>query len=155
MTESCWKLFKLKLIYARQWLKEKVRRGWKLTNPSLLLRSHYDYKEREKINVVGASCSLVKSLNSPSRLGSVLGWTDLSVAKAIRERGLFIKDWNAEVLGLAFGISFQRQLPERQARDLDREGLLKSWFCRRFQEQRWLNCNAQCSFWASPFGICL
>jgi hypothetical protein len=33
-------------------------------------------------------------------LGNVLGWTDLSVTEALRERGLFIRDWNAEVLEL-------------------------------------------------------
>lgn len=69
--------------------------------------------------MAGASCNLVRSLNSSSRLESVLGWTDLSVAEAIRERGLFIKDWNAEVLGLAFGISFQRDSFQR-----DRRGIL-------------------------------
>ena len=69
--------------------------------------------------MVGASCNLVRSLNSSSRLESVLGWTDLSVTEAIRERGLFIKDWNAEVLGLAFGISFQRDSFQR-----DRRGIL-------------------------------
>lgn len=57
--------------------------------------------------MAGASCNLVRSLNSPSRLGNVLGWTDLSVTEAFLERGLFIKDWNAEILGLAFGIRFQ------------------------------------------------
>lgn len=69
--------------------------------------------------MAGASCNLVRSLNSSSRLESVLGWTDLSVAEAIRERSLFIKDWNAEVLGLAFGISFQRDSFQR-----DRRGIL-------------------------------
>ena len=63
--------------------------------------------------MAGASCNLVRSLNSPSRLENVLGWTDLTVAEAIRERGLFIKDWNAEVFGLAFGISFQRDSFQR------------------------------------------
>ena len=68
--------------------------------------------------MAGASCNLGRSLNSPSRLGNVLGWTDLSVAEAIRERGLFIKDWNAEVLGLAFGISFQRDSFQRDSRGI-------------------------------------
>lgn len=58
--------------------------------------------------MAGASCNLVRSFNSLSRLGNVLGWTDLSVTEALKERGLFIKTWNVEVLGFAFGIRFQR-----------------------------------------------
>ena len=59
-----------------------------------------------------------KEFKQPVRLENVLGWTDLSVAEAIRERGLFIKDWNAEVLGLAFGISFQRDSFQRDSRGI-------------------------------------
>ena len=44
----------------------------------------------------------------------------------------------------------ERQLPEGQARDLDRWDLLKSWFCRCFQEQMWLNCHVLGSCWAIP-----
>lgn len=63
--------------------------------------------------MAGASCNLVRSLNSPSCIGNVLGWTDLSVTEALTGRGLFIRDWKAEILGLAFGISFRVIAAER------------------------------------------
>ena len=69
--------------------------------------------------MAGASRNLLRSLNNPSRLGNVLGWVDLSVSEPFRERGLFIKDWDAEILGLAFRVRFQRKSCSR-----DRPGSL-------------------------------
>lgn len=37
--------------------------------------------------------------------------SDLSVTEALRERGLFIKGWNVEIVGLVFGIRFQKDSP--------------------------------------------
>lgn len=44
----------------------------------------------------------------------------------------------------------ERQLPEGHSRNLDRWYLLKSWFCRCFQEQMWLNRHVLCSCQAIP-----
>lgn len=90
-------------------IKRESEKGMEINKSIFIAEIPLWLKGEGKINVAGASCNLVRSFNSLSHLGNVLGWTDLSVTEALKERGLFIKTWNVEVLGFAFGIRFQRE----------------------------------------------